>query len=346
MRHPRSLCRAGAVTLLALLALMTLAAMPAAAQSVEAFYRGRTVTLAIGFSVGGGYDLYARLLARHLGNHIPGKPSILPQNREGAGSQRALLYLYNAAPKDGSVIGTLSRSMAVAPLIAEAPFDARKFSWLGSISSDVSVCMTWYASPIKTYEDMLEKSFTMAGLGSQADPDIFALMLRNVFGVKLKLVSGYPGTSDATLAMERGEVAGVCGVSWSTAKARHMDWLRAGRVNMPVQLGLRKEAEIAAVPAVTDLVKDDEQRQVVRLILAGQAMARPYAAPPGIPPDRQQALIAAFDATMKDQAFLADAEKIQADVNPVTAAEIDRLLAEVYATPGPIVARAARAIAN
>jgi tripartite-type tricarboxylate transporter receptor subunit TctC len=333
-------------SVLGLFALATLAPMPAGAQSVEDFYRGRTITLAIGFSVGGGYDLYARLLARHLGKHIPGQPGILAQNREGAGSQRALLYLYNAAPKDGSVIGTFSRSMAVAPLIAGAPFDARKFSWLGSISSDVSVCMTWHTSPIVTFDDMLAKPFTMGGLGSQADPDIMSMMLRNVFGARLKLVSGYPGTNDVTLAMERGEVNGICGISWSTAKARHMDWIKSRQVNMPLQLGLRKEPDIPQIPAVTDLVKDDEQKQMVRLILAGQAMARPYAAPPGIPVDRRRALVAAFEATMKDPEFLADAQMQQADVSPVTAGEIDRLLAEVYATPRPIVARAAKAIAN
>jgi tripartite-type tricarboxylate transporter receptor subunit TctC len=330
---------------LAALALGTVAG-PAQAQSVADFYRGRNVTLVIGFSVGGGYDLYARLLARHLGRHIPGTPNIVPQNREGAGSERAVLYLYNAAPKDGTVIGTFSRSMAVAPLLAGAPFDATRLSWLGSISSDVSVCMTWHTSPIKTYTDMLAKPFTMGGLGKDADPDIFANTLRNVFGAKLKLVSGYPGTNDATLAMERGEVNGVCGISWSTAKARHTDWMKAGKVNMPVQFGLRKEPDIADVPAATDLVKDDTQARTLRLILAGQAMARPYAAPPGIPQDRRRALIAAFDATMQDPEFLADAEKLQADVSPVTAAEIDKLLAEVYATPKDIIALAAKAIAN
>jgi tripartite-type tricarboxylate transporter receptor subunit TctC len=337
---------AGAIVAV-IFALVATGTTPAAgAQSVADFYRGRTITLAIGFSAGGGYDLYARLLARHLGKHIPGEPGIVAQNREGAGSERALLYLYNAAPKDGSVIGTFSRSMAVAPLLARAPFDARNLSWLGSISSDVSVCMTWHTSPVKTFPDMLEKPFTMGGLGKEADPDIFALMLRNVFGAKLKLVSGYPGTNDATLAMERREVDGVCGISWSTAKARHIDWIKTRQVNMPVQLGLRKEADLPDVPAVIDLVKDDEQKQMVRLILAGQAMARPYAAPPGIPDDRRNALIAAFAATMKDPEFLADAEKMQADVSPVTAAEIDRLLAEVYATPKPVVAKAAKAIAN
>jgi tripartite-type tricarboxylate transporter receptor subunit TctC len=321
-------------------------ARPAEAQSVADFYRGRTVTLVIGFSVGGGYDLYARLLARHLGRHIPGEPNVVPQNREGAGSERATLYLYNAAPRDGSVIGTFSRSMAVSPLLSGAPFDATRFSWLGSISSDVSVCMTWHTSPITTFDDMLTKPFTMGGLGGGADPDVFALVLRNVLGAKLKLVSGYPGTNDATLAMERGEVHGVCGISWSTAKSRHMDWLKAKDVNLPVQFGLQKEADIPDVPAVTDLVKSDEQRKMVRLILAGEAMARPYAAPPGIPDDRRRVLVAAFNQTMKDPEFLADARKMQADVNPVSAEEIDKLLSEIYATPKDIVAKAAKAIVN
>ncbi len=319
---------------------------PALAQSVADFYRGRNITLVIGFSVGGGYDLYARLLARHLGKHVPGQPGIVPQNREGAGSERAVLYLYNAAPKDGTVIGTFSRSMAVAPLLANAPLDATRLSWLGSISSDVSVCMMWHTSPVKTFEDMLMKPFTVGGLAKDADPDIFAMVLRNMFGARLKLVSGYPGTNDGTLAMERGEVDGMCGISWSTAKARHADWMKSGKVHLPVQFGLRKEADIPDVPAVTDLARTEEQTRMLRLILAGQAMARPYAAPPDIPDDRRRALIAAFDATMKDPEFLSDAEKIQADVSPVSAGEILKLLADVYATPKEIIAKAARAIVN
>jgi len=319
---------------------------PLFAQSTADFYRGRSVTVVIGFSAGGGYDLYARLLARHLGKHIPGQPSIVAQNREGAGSERAVLYLYNAAAKDGTVIGTFSRSMAVAPLLANAPFDATKLTWLGSISSDVSVCMMWHTSSIRTFDDMLTKPFTVGGLARDADPDIFAMVLRNIFGARLKLVSGYPGTNDGTLAMERGEVDGMCGISWSTAKARHADWMKTGKVQLPVQFGLRKEPDIANVPAVTDLAKGEEQARMLRLILAGQGMARPYAAPPGIPDDRRRALIAAFDATMKDPEFLSDAEKLQADVSPVSAGEIERLLADVYATPKDMILKAAKAIVN
>jgi tripartite-type tricarboxylate transporter receptor subunit TctC len=334
------------LSILAVVAFVVGIAHPARADSVEDFYRGKSITLAIGYSVGGGYDLYARLLARHLGKYIPGQPTIVPQNREGAGSLRAALYIYGAAPKDGTVIGTFSRSMAVAPLLTDAAFDATKLSWLGSISTDVNVCMTWGTSSIKTWDDMLTKPFTMGGLGAGADPDMFALMFKNVFGAKLKLVSGYPGTNDVALAMERGEVQGMCGLSWSTVKTRHLDWITAKKVNIPVQAGLHREADIPEVPGVMDLVKGQEQTQIVRLILASQEMARPFAAPPGIPEDRKRALIEAFDKTMKDPDFLAEAAKMKADINPVSAGAIDSLLAEVYKTPKDIIAKAAKATAS
>ena len=316
------------------------------AQQAEPFFARKTITISIGYTAGGSYDLYGRLVARHLGKHIPGQPNIVPQNREGAGSLRAAIYLYNAAPKDGTVIGTFSRSMSVAPLLTEAPFDATKFTWIGSTSTDVNLCMTWGTTPIKTWNDMLTRPSTLGGLGAGADPDIFALMFRNVFGAKIKLVTGYPGTNDVALAMERGEVDGMCGVSWSTVQTRHLDWLQAKKVNIPVQAGLTKAPDLPDVPIVTDLVKDPEQMQMVRLILASQAMARPFVAPPGIPEDRKRALIDAFDKTMKDPEFLAEAQKMKADINPVSAAEIDRLLAEVYKTPKDVVAKATKAIAN
>jgi len=331
---------------LCLLAMAAFAALPARADSVADFYRGKNVTLVIGYSVGGGYDLYGRLVARHLGKYIPGQPNIVPQNREGAGSMRAALYIYGAAPKDGTVIGTFSRSMAVAPLLQEAAFDASKFSWLGSVSTDVNVCMTWHTSAVKTWDDMLTKPAKIGGLGAGADPDIFALMFKNVFGAKFQLVSGYPGTNDVALAMERGEVDGMCGLSWSTVKTRHGDWLAGKKVHIPVQAGLHKESDIPDVPLVMDLVKTPEQTQIVRLILASQEMARPFAAPPGIPEDRRRALVEAFDKTMKDPDFLAEAAKMKADVNPVTAAAIEGLLAEVYKTPKDVIAKAAKATSN
>ncbi len=327
-------------------ALLMLAGLAAAADSVEDFYKGRNLSLIIGYSVSGGYDAYARLLARYIGKHIPGEPSIVPQQMTGAGSLRSANFIYSVAAKDGSVIGTFSRSMGIAPLLGQAEFDSRKFTWLGSVTDDNTTCVTWNTSPIKTWADFLSKPSKLGGLGADADPDIWALLYKNVFGAKLQLVSGYPGTNDVTLAMERGEVDGLCGLSWSTIKTRHADWLKNNTVNIIVQAALKKEPEIASVPLASDLVSKPEQLQIMKLLLTAQAMARPFAAPPDIPADRKAALIAAFDATMKDADFLAEAQKLNFDVRPVNAGTIDGLLAEVYTTPKDVIAKASQAISS
>jgi hypothetical protein len=332
-------------SLLIVAALATLASI-ARADNVTDFYKGRSVPLVIGFSVGGGYDAYARLLARYIGKHIPGEPSIVPQQMTGAGSLRAANYIFSVAARDGSVFGTFSRSMGIAPLLGQAEFDSRKFTWLGSVTDDNTTCVTWKTSPIKSWNDFLSKPSKFGGLGADADPDIWALLYKNVFGAMVQLVSGYPGTNDVVLAMERGEVDGLCGLSWSTIKTRHAEWLTNHSANIIVQAALKKEPEIAAVPLATDLVRDPEQLQIVRLLLTSQAMARPFAAPPGITADRKAALIGAFDATMGDADFLAEAQKLSFDVRPVGASTIDALLAEVYTTPKDVLARAAKAISS
>jgi tripartite-type tricarboxylate transporter receptor subunit TctC len=319
--------------------------MSARAQTVEEFYKGKTVNLLIGFSVGGGYDLYARHLARHLGKHIPGKPTIIPQNMAGAGSLRAANFLYTAAPKDGSTIGTFSRTTGINPLLESgATFDGTKFTWLGSVTDDVSTCVTWHTSPVKTWKDFLEKPSTLGGQGLSSDPDIFARLYKNVFGAPIKLVSGYPGTTEIMLALERGEVEGVCGISWSTLKTRHAAWIRDKKINILIQSSLKKEPEMDDVPLIMEQTKDAEKLQILKLILAAQEMARPFAAPPGIPENRKAALIAAFDATMKDPEFLADGQKLNLDVNPVTAKALNELLAELYATPKDVLQKASEAI--
>ncbi len=318
----------------------------AGADDIADFYKGRDVSMIIGYSVGGGYDAYARLLARYIGKHIPGAPSIIPQQMTGAGSLRSANYIYSVAAKDGSVFGTFSRSMGIAPLMSQAEFDSRKFSWLGSVTDDNTTCVMSDKSPIKNWNDFLTKPSKLGGLGADADPDIWALLYKNVFGAKVQLVTGYPGTNDVTLAMERGEVDGLCGLSWSTIKTRHDDWLSDHSVNIIVQAALKKEPEMASVPLATDLVSNPQQLQILRLLLASQAMARPFAAPPGVPEDRKKALIAAFDATMTDADFLAEAQKLNFDVRPVTAATIDALLAEVYATPKDVLDKAAKAISS
>jgi len=326
---------------------LALCATAARADPVADFYRGRTVTLVIGYSAAGGYDTYARVVARHLGDHIPGHPAILPQNMEGAGSLRAANWLYNAAAKDGSVIGMVARGMAMEPLIgrSHAQFDSRKFSWIGSGTNEVSTCVTWHASPVKTWGDALKTPFTVGGEGSGSDPDVFATIMRNVFGLKLRLVSGYPGTAELTLAIERGEVDGRCGWSYSSLLQQHPDWVAKKQVNILVQLALTKSPELPDVPLIADFATTDRQRQILRLVFSRQAMARPFLAPPGIPPERKQALRAAFDATMRDPAFLAEAKQRGLEVNPVSGAEIDKLIAALYQTPADIIAEVRDSIA-
>jgi tripartite-type tricarboxylate transporter receptor subunit TctC len=332
-----------AVAAALLTALMT---HPAHAAGPEDFYKGKTLSLVIGYSVGGGYDAYGRLVARHLGKHIPGQPTVVAQNMTGAGSLKAANYIYSVAPKDGTAIGTFSRSLAIAPLLNKAEFDSTRFTWIGSVTDEVSLCVTRHDSPVKTWNDVLVRETTLGGEGAGSDPNIFALLYRNVLGAKIKIVTGYPGTNEIQLATERGEVDGLCGLSWSTLKGRYPHWLKDRKVNILVQAGIKKEAELPNVPAASELAKAPEQKQILNLVLIGQAMARPFAAPPGIPADRKAALIAAFDRTMRDEEFLAEAKRLNFDVNPVAASRLDALLAEAYATPKDVVARAAKAMTD
>ena len=335
--------RLAVASLLVLLPALT----SAHAQSVADFYKGKSISMVIGFSVGGGYDLYARHLARYMGKHIPGHPTIVPQNMTGAGSLRAANFIYSAAPKDGTSIGTVTRSTGINPLLESgATFDGSKFTWIGSVTNEISTCITWHTSAVKTWNDFMEKPLVLAGQGPSADPDMFANIYKNVFGAKVKLVSGYPGTNEMTLAMERGEVDGLCGFSWGTIKTRHAHWLRDKRINIIVQASFKKDPELGHVPLILDLVKTQEQRQILAPFLAAQEMARPYIAPPGIPEDRKAALRAAFDATMKDPDYLAEAQKVKIEVNPVSGAEIDRMLAELYTTPKDVMKKAGEAIAK
>jgi tripartite-type tricarboxylate transporter receptor subunit TctC len=332
----------------AALVAFVLAADCARADPVEDFYRGRTVTLIVGYSVGGGYDAYARVLARHLGKHIPGHPTIIVQNMPGAGSLRSANFLFNAAPKDGGTIAIFSRGMAMEPLIgtSQTAFDARKFTWLGSGTNEVSICATWNTSKVKSWNDMLTTPFTVGGEGSGSDPDIFATVVRNAFGAKLRLVSGYPGSADVALAIERGELDGRCGWSYSSLKLQRPDWIRDKKINILVQLSLQKSPELPDVPIITEFAKTERQQHILKLVFSRQSMARPFAAPPGIPDDRKQALRKAFDDTMADPEFLAEAKVRGLEVNPVSGAEIDHLLDELYHAPADVVAEVRATIAE
>jgi tripartite-type tricarboxylate transporter receptor subunit TctC len=318
------------------------------AQSVADFYRGKSVQLLIGYTGGGNYDLQARILARHIGKHIPGNPTVVPQNMPGAGSLRLANFLYNAAPKDGTTIGMIGRGLAMEPLIgvSKTQYDARRYTWLGSVSDEVSLCVTWHSAPVRTWDDMLKTDFTVGGQGSGSDPDMFAIMMRSIFGVKVRLVSGYPGGNEINLAMERGELDGRCGWSWGSIKVTRANWLRDKRLNLLVQIALQSTQELASVPLIMDRARTDRERQILRLLLSRQQMGWPFLAPPDLPKDRAQALRAAFEATMKDPDYLAETKQRKLEVNPMTGAAIDKLIAELYATPADAIAATKAAISE
>ena len=318
---------------------LTLAA-PARALSVEDFYRGKTVTILVGFSAGGGYDLYARLLARHLGKHIPGNPTVVAQNMPGAGSLKAALNVYSVVPKDGLTLATVSRSVVTDPLLIGSNIDPVKLSWLGTITSETSVCATWKTSAVKTWDDMFKREFTLGSSAVGDDTAGFALIMRNVFGAKVKLVTGYPGVNDVNLAMARQEVDGRCGWSWTSLKSQKQ-WLP--NINVLVQFNLQKNPDLPDVPRALERASK-EQQQVLRLLIAPQYVGRPFFSSPDIPTERKAALRAAFDATMKDPEFLAEAAKADMEISPVSGAMIDTFVAELYKTPKDVVAKAAAAI--
>jgi tripartite-type tricarboxylate transporter receptor subunit TctC len=316
------------------------------AQDPAAFYKGRTVNMEIGYTAGGGYDVYARTVARFIGKHLPGTPTVLPKNMPGAGSLRLTNWLYTAAPKDGTEIATIGRGIAFDPLLGNrnAQFDPAKFAWLGSATNEVSECVVWQDAGITKFEDLYAKPMTVGGTGGGADTDVFPQILNSVLGTKMKVIAGYPGGNDVNLAMERGEVQGRCGWSWSSLQATHKDWLTQKKIVVLVQLALSKHPDLPDVPLVTDLAKTDEQRQILKLIFARQVMGRPYLAPPGVPPERVEALRRAFLDTMKDPDFLAEADTAQLEIKPVTGPEIEKLVKEVYETPPAIAAKAAQVL--
>jgi tripartite-type tricarboxylate transporter receptor subunit TctC len=313
---------------------------PARADAISDFYTGKTVNLVIGYAPGGGYDLYARTLGRHIGRHIAGNPNIVVQNMPGAGSLKAANYLYTIAPKDGTMFGGFSRGAPIDPLLGRAEgvqFEAAKFGWLGSISNEVGVCAFRSAAGIKSFEDMRTKPFIIGATGAGADSDVFPTVLRKMFKLPMKTVAGYGSAAEVVVAIKRAEVDGRCGWSWSSLVSWNRDMYESKQLDVVLQLAAQKLDELAQVPLITDVAETAEQRTALRLIVSRQTMARPYVMPPGVPADRLQALRAAFDATMTDPAFLADAKRQDLEVRPVSGANADALIREVYATPPAIV---------
>jgi tripartite-type tricarboxylate transporter receptor subunit TctC len=317
---------------------------PAAADPIADFYAGRTVQVLIGFSAGGGYDTYARTLARYMGRHIPGNPKLLPQNMPGAGSLKVVNYLANVAPKDGTAIAHFAPGVMFEPLLGHsegAQFEATKFTWLGSASREASVCAFMSSAGIKSWADMRSKSMVIGASGGGAESDVFPTVLRNMFHLPLKIVTGYPGGTEITLAMERHEVDGRCGWSWTSLLSRNKALLDSHQLDVVLQIALQKSKDLQDVPLIVDVADTPNQKAALKLIVARQSIARPFAAPPGVPEDRARALRDAFAATMQDADFIADAKSQSLDVDPVSGAEVAALIREVYASSPEAVRLAA-----
>lgn len=316
-----------------------------ASSDVAQFYAGHVVTVVVGSSVGGGYDLNARLLAQTIGKYIPGNPTVVVENMPGAGGLKAAGYMFSVAPKDGSYIAVLERNLTVEPLFTSQPYNGVKFTWLGSISHDVSLCIASRASNVKSFADLQTKRFVAADQAAGSDSQVFASVLKNLFAAKIKTISGYPGTSDMQVAMERGEVDGMCGISYSTLKTLFSQDLKQKKISILAQAGLERDPNLPDVPSLLELAKSGMDRAVIKLLVGTQGMARPFMAPPGIPGERKAALREAFDKTMTDPEFTADAAKRDVDVSPMTGGAVDKILGELYASPPAVIKRASQVIA-
>ncbi len=330
-----------------LAAILLLAARPAAADAIEDFYRGRTVTIVIGFGPGETYDLYARLLARHMGRHIPGRPTLLPQNMPGAGSLNAANHLYNVAPRDGSAFGVTHRFVPIMPLLAMegAQFDAQKFSYIGSANQENAVCYGRADAGIANLADWKTKTLLVGTTGKGAELTTFNATLRNVLGLKLKVISGYLTSTEVSAAVEKGELQGRCGESFGSLMQIHPDWVEKHTINLLIELGLAHDPKIPDLPLLPTLISDSTDRQAVELLLSPSRMGRPFFGPPGMPRDRLQALRTAFEATLRDPELLADAKKERLDIMDMPGAEMEALLGRLYGAPNAVIARARALVA-
>jgi tripartite-type tricarboxylate transporter receptor subunit TctC len=338
--RPRSIVPAALA--LAVFALPT----PANAQTAADFFRGKTLTITVGSSAGGGYDLHARVLAKYFGRHVPGAPAIVVKNSPGAGGLALVNSLYAALPRDGTELATFDRGITLDPLFggAQAKFDPLKFSWIGSADNDASTCLAWHAAPVKTMEDVLRQPLIVGSTGATAIANTFPRVLNAVLGAKFVIIPGYPGAADALVAMERGETQGFCSLGFATLEALRPDWVRDHKVNVFVQLALQKRPDHPEVPLALDFAKTEADRQAIALIVSPNLFARPFAAPPGLPPDRLDALRKAFGETVNDPDYLAEAKARALHIELVTGSELEVVLRKIYATPSDVVARVKAAV--
>jgi tripartite-type tricarboxylate transporter receptor subunit TctC len=316
------------------------------AESVANFYKGKTISVVIGYPAGGGFDATARLLIRHMPRHLPGRPAMIAKNMPGAGSLRAANYLYGVAPKDGTEFGIIGPSVPFGPLWSRdgVSFEAAKFNWLGSLDRWTSIAFVWHTSKVQTFEAAKRTEVVVGATGAGDMTVTFPRLTNALLGTKFKVVPGYQGTPDLSLAIERGEVEGRLGWCWECLKLDKPNWVKEKKIRVLVQFAFKKDPELKDVPLVMDLARNEDDRQIMQLAFGNLEMARPFLAPPGIPAERVAALRAAFEATAQDPAFLAEAHKLNIAINMARAPEIEKLLQDVYATPQPVVERAAKII--
>jgi tripartite-type tricarboxylate transporter receptor subunit TctC len=316
------------------------ATLPAAAQGVP----GKGTTMIIGFGPGGGYDLWGRTVARHIGKYLPGTPNVVVQNMPGAGSYVAASWMANIAPKDGTYLSIIARDAVLGPLTGAegARFDPLKMSWLGTPTTETNVCIANANASVKTVEDLYTKTLIVGDTGPGTGTRSYPNALNALLGMKFKLVSGFPSSSDVFLAMERGEVEGIC-ESLDSVTGKRPDWLSSKKVNILFQGGAEPNPHVNA-PFILDLAKSDDQKIAIRFLYAGQGIGRPFVAPPNLPADKLKMLRDAFDKTMKDPEFIEDAKKQKLDVDPEDGAHLEKLIKDLYATPKPIVEQVGKLI--
>lgn len=338
MRYCR--CRAMLAAVAAIAGI--LAALPVAAQPADELFKGRKIVIYVSTGPGGGYDAYGRMLARHIGRHLPGNPTVIVDNMPGAGGRSLANFLYNAAPRDGSAIAIVQHTTVYDALFGEkgVRYDARKFTWLGSMASFTSVGLAWHTSGVKTIEDAKQKEIVMGSSGTGATSYQYTVLMNRLLGTKFKLLIGYKGAADMYLALEKGELEGVAGTDWSSIRNQYLRWVENKDINIFVQFAAKPHPDLPNVPLIGDLVSSPDDNTVLRFVFAGLEFPRPFLAPPDLPAPVVAALRRGFDAAVKDPELLADAAKAHFDVDPVDGATVQRLVDELSATPRPLVERA------
>jgi tripartite-type tricarboxylate transporter receptor subunit TctC len=317
------------------------------AQAQES-YAGKTLNVVVASAAGGSYDAYARVAARHLGAHLAGKPSVVVKNMPGAAGLKAAQYLFAVSPKDGSEIGALLNNAPVTELMEPGKhgFDSARFLWIGSVASPANVLAVWHTTGVKTVEDAKKKEVTIGSTTPGTTKEMFPLMANRLLGTRFKVINGYKGGAEINMAMERGEVGGHGANSWVSFQFQNADWVREHKINSLFQVTFERDPALPSVPTLMELAKNEEQRKIILILTTGEAIGRPLAAPPGVADARVAMLRRAFDATMKDAGFLADADKAKLEVGPTTGEKLQAMVAEMMASPSAIVEKYKRAVAS